>query len=177
VRKPVATTAPYLGPFRSADGESFEVVAAPGGLKLRHVSGEAGLEQTGQDQFLTNAPRFARFALVFEREGGEVRGAWWGAQFFARPGGAFPPAPSPELLRLAGRYDNDSPWLGTMRIVARHNGLWLNGTQPLVPVDGAYRVDADPNGPERIRFDALMDGRPERLNFSGVDFPRRAEPA
>lgn len=79
----------------------------------------------------------------------------------------------PELARLAGTYDSNSPWTGQVTVIARADGLWLDGATPLVRLlDGSFRIGADPNSPERLRFDGDLGGRPLRLNFSGADFIR-----
>ena len=68
------------------------------------------------------------------------------------------------------------PWRGAIRVVARGEGLWLDGAQPLIDLGGGvWRVGADPHGAERVRFDAVVAGRPQRMNFSGVDYLRRPD--
>jgi hypothetical protein len=45
--------------------------------------------------------------------------------------------------------------------------------QPLVlRADGSLRVGDDPGGPEDLRFDAVVDGRPLRAWLSGFPYYR-----
>ena len=47
----------------------------------------------------------------------------------------------------------------------------MNG--PLVALaDGSFRVGEDPDGPERVRFRAVVDGRPAQAVVSGWPFDR-----
>ncbi len=71
---------------------------------------------------------------------------------------------------------NNDPWADSFQVIAREDGLWLDGTEPLVALPGgAYRVGAEAWGCERVRFEAPLDGRPRRLIFSGVDHLRMAD--
>jgi hypothetical protein len=85
------------------------------------------------------------------------------------------PAPSPAAVKaLEGRYDNDSPWLGTFRICARGDKVWADGAGPLQrQPDGTYKFPGADC--ERVTFDAVEDGQAQRLNFSGIDFLRRPD--
>ena len=74
----------------------------------------APLQPWGDDLFRTTHPAFRQFSLLFERSKGAVTGASWGPLSFVRQGSAAVIAPSnPSLAPLAGRYVNDSPWIGT----------------------------------------------------------------
>ena len=73
---------------------------------------------------------------------------------------------------LAGHYQNDSPWYGDMRVVLRKGQLWIDGVQRLVPrADGKFGI-GNPEGPDWVSFESIIDGRAMRLNFSGIVFRR-----
>ena len=62
-------------------------------------------------------------------------------------------------------------------MVARKGRLllvWPTGDEdPLIPLaDGAFRIGEDEYGPERMRFDQVVDGKTLRANMSGCDYYR-----
>jgi D-alanyl-D-alanine carboxypeptidase len=176
-RKPTAvlveSPGDYTGVYTAADGERIEVRRAGQGLELAFGAERSLLEPVGEDALLAHHPRFERYAFFFERMGGRPVAAWWGEREYAAQGsGLRGPAPA-ELRTLAGRYD--AP-LSTTRIVARPTGLFADGTTPLARLpDGSWRVGPDSWTPERLRFDAVLQGRPQRLTASGSDSWRFAE--
>ncbi len=79
-----------------------------------------------------------------------------------------------------GHYRANNPWLSNFRIVQRGGRMILaipgEDEMPLVPMDdGAFRED-DERSPERLRFDAIVDGRALRANLSGCDYYRVPAP-
>ena len=75
-----------------------------------------------------------------------------------------------------GHYYNDSPWYGDARVVYRKGRLYLDGLQPLVDRgDGKFGI-GDPEAPDWIAFESIIDGRAMRLNFSGILFRRMFTP-
>lgn len=85
---------------------------------------------------------------------------------------------------LAGAYVSHQPWTPRFVVEAREDGrLWLvfpggepdgfEAEQPLHPMAGGwYRVGDDRLGPERLRFDTVVDGLARRAWLSGWDFYR-----
>jgi D-alanyl-D-alanine carboxypeptidase len=162
------------GRFHSSDGETLDLVVAGDGLALEQ-SGTRRLLQPGDEgSFMVVGPGEESSALLVRTHDGAVQSVGWGAKLYT-PDGQAPAAPLPrELQRLAGIYDSDDPWNGQHEVVARADGLWLDGVTPLTLLnDGSFRVGHDEWSPDRIRFDGDLDGRPSRLSFSGVDFLRR----
>jgi hypothetical protein len=106
----------------------------------------------------------------------EVRagGANWGPDSYSKSGsGRRVPPSDPALARLAGRYVNDSPWLGTTRVVERGGKLWMGTDIPMVAIgDNLWRVGDERWSPERGRFADMIDGRPQTFLFSGEKFLR-----
>ncbi len=90
--------------------------------------------------------------------------------------------PLPAQVILAGTYRSHNPWTPVFRVEARTDGLWLvfpsppdgfDDEQPLVPMArGWFRVGADRLGPERLRFDTMIDGLAHRAWLSGWDYYR-----
>jgi hypothetical protein len=75
-----------------------------------------------------------------------------------------------------GHYYNDSPWYGDMRIVLRRGQLYIDGVQSLVPRgDGKFGI-GDPEAPDWISFDTIVDGRAMVLSYSGIPFRRMFTP-
>ncbi|HEY3814253.1 MAG TPA: serine hydrolase domain-containing protein [Caulobacteraceae bacterium] len=167
----------FVGDYHAASGDGFSIRARDGGLELVDASGSGRLQLKGDGVFLVKKADWSVHLLVFARKDGQVVGASHGERLFGR-GAAPPPQAIPtEFASKAGRYDNDDPWLGAFRVLARADGLYLDDGTPLVPMGGGvYRMGPDPNGCERLRFDADINGQTNRMNFSGVDFWRKYDP-
>ena len=93
--------------------------------------------------------------------------------------------PTAEQAVVVGSWRSHDPWTPYFRVEARVPDLWLvfpwapdgfEDEQILVPMAGGwYRVGADRRGPERLRFDTVIDGRARRAWLSGWDY-YRADP-
>lgn len=85
--------------------------------------------------------------------------------------------PTPAQAVVAGTYRSHDPWEPVFHVEARNGELWLtfpsepdgfDAEQVLVPMAGGWwRVGADRLGPERMRFDTVIDGRARRAWLSG----------
>jgi D-alanyl-D-alanine carboxypeptidase len=162
------------GRFRCGDGETLELVVSGDGLALEQSGVSRPLQPGDEGSFTVVGPGEESSSLFVRTHDGAVQSVGWGPKLYT-PDGQPPMAPLPrELQRLAGIYDSDDPWNGQHEVVARPDGLWLDGVEPLTLLnDGSFRVGHDDWSPDRIRFDGDLDGRPSRLSFSGVDFIRR----
>ncbi len=90
--------------------------------------------------------------------------------------------PAAEQAVLVGTYRSHDPWIPVFAIEARGPELWLtfpegpdgfDDAQPLLPMArGWFRVGTDRLGPERLRFDTVIDGRARRAWLSGWDYYR-----
>jgi D-alanyl-D-alanine carboxypeptidase len=168
----LANAASYVGRYSGPSGE-FEVLA--GSPLMVSVAGQsAALQPWGGDLFRTTHPTFRRFTLRFERTSGHITGASWGPASYVRAGSAGRPAASdPTLARLAGRFINDSPWIGAATVVERGGKLWIGTETPMVRTgDNLWRVGEDSWSPERASFADFVDGRPQTFIFSGEKFAR-----
>jgi hypothetical protein len=105
-------------------------------------------------------------------------GDWYTNERYTGPT-AFPYPP--EWDRYLGRYRSYSPWMNNFRIVVRKGQLLLQWyglfrrTLTALP-NGSFRVGDEAHSPERLRFDAVVDGQAWRANLSGGDYYRVATP-
>jgi hypothetical protein len=130
------------------------------------------LQNAGDGNFVAAGPGNDTSGLHLDIDKGAVRTVGWRSALYDAGGTASADIPD-SLWRCAGLYDAGNPWIGMMEVVARPDGLWLGGTTPLVSLpDGSFRVGTDSWGPERVRFDNEIDGRAQRMNFSGADLFR-----
>jgi CubicO group peptidase (beta-lactamase class C family) len=162
----------YAGRY-AAGSRSFEVRAARG-LTIVADGREAALEPDSPDLFGTLHPEFRDYSIKFDRAGGAVVAALWGPETFVRQGAPVSaPRGDPPLARLAGRYVNDSPWLGTAVIVERGGKLWVGTDTPMTAVgDNLWRVGEEDWSPERASFANFIAGVPQTFIFSGWEFAR-----
>ncbi len=185
----VPDAAAYAGRYATAvdgDAKRFAVAAVDGGLVLDHGASAVPLSRRWDGDFVVDLPAFDRFALRFGRdEAGRVVEAVHGGDWYAREGTAVAPAAEApkEWAAYVGAYRAHNPWIPFFRVVVRRGELWLifpagepdgfEEEQPLVPLgDGAFRVGEDEAGPERIRFDAVVEGRALRATLSGAAYWR-----
>jgi CubicO group peptidase (beta-lactamase class C family) len=133
------------------------------------------LEPRGEDRFFVDHLDFARFLLRFRRQDGSVVQATHGSTVYTREGSAerLDPKPPREWLAYAGNYRAYNPWLPTFRAVLQGDELILDWPSwgpfdELTPLEnGSFRVGAEEWSPERVRFDAIVDGKALRANLAG----------
>ena len=169
---PLPNAAAFVGRYTGPAG-AFEV--RPGGPLTIVANGRSTpLQYWGGDMFRTLHPGFRKFTLKFERSKGVITGASWGSNSYVRAGsGGTLPASNGELARLAGRYVNDSPWLGAGHVVERGGRLWIGTEVALFKVgDNLWRAGEESWSPERVSFANFIDGRPQTLILSGEKFLR-----
>ncbi|MFT3723344.1 MAG: serine hydrolase domain-containing protein [Hyphomonadaceae bacterium] len=158
----VENPARYAGVYTNAAGDRIEVKAGKDTLTLSHRGAKTRMQDSGGGMFACEAPEFEVTGLMFDMEGEKAVRAWSGdVEYAANPAAGFKPPASPELAALAGRYD------GT-RIYARDGALWRNNREKLIPLpNGDYRPDPEWS-PERVRFDGIFAGRPQRMLSNGA---------
>jgi Beta-lactamase len=89
-----------------------------------------------------------------------------------------PPAPElQEHAALYGRYRSYNPWLPGFWIEQRESGLtaalaWGDDKALTQVGDAEFRLGEEEWSPERLRFDAVVDGRALRANLSGETYYR-----
>lgn len=166
----------FVGTYTAASGESFEIRAdGHNQIAMRHEGRDSRMQSLGGPFFVCANPRFETTGLVFDADGEDIARAWAdGVEFVRGPMRVYQPAPPAELQRFAGIYDSDDRWSGPLWVIARSGKLWLNNAEPLTLLDdGSWRPGSDEWGPERVRFDGFVDGRPTRMLLSGAPFVRR----
>jgi len=174
----VKNAADYVGVYTSTDDRKLEFSAEGDKLILTHKGRKIALERVGGDRFIVKHPAFDLFVLGFVRENQQVTQVIHGPDWYA---GARYTGPRTFEVRkdwegLVGHYHNDSPWYGDTRVVLRKGQLFLEGVQPLVPrSDGKFGI-GDPEAPDWISFESIVDGRAMQLNYSGIKFRRMFTP-
>lgn len=170
----VKNAADYAGTYTSLDGKKLELVAESNKLVLVHANRRVVLERVSGDRFIVKHPDFETFLLGFGRENQQVTQAFHGANWYLgeKYTGSKTFETKKEWEGFVGHYNNDSPWYGDTRVVMRKGQLFVDGVQPLVPRgDGKFGI-GDPEGPDWVNFESIVDGRAMRLNFSGIVFRR-----
>jgi CubicO group peptidase (beta-lactamase class C family) len=170
----VKNAADYAGTYTSLDGKKIELAADGNKLVLVHANRRIVLERAGGDRFIVKHPDFDTYLLGFVRENQQVTQAYYGANWYLgeKYNGPKTFDTKKEWEGFVGHYHNDSPWYGDTRIVMRKGQLFVEGVQPLVPRgDGKFGL-GDPEGPDWMAFETIVDGRAMRLSFSGIIFRR-----
>lgn len=164
-------------PAKSADyAGSYGDFAVTADMAITNARGTAPLEPMASDQFITDHPDFADFALVFGRDSGTVNTVSHGSDRFTRAGHTAPllPPTSPRITARTGRFQSDDPWIGGVTIVARGDKLMMNGTDAMHEIGNDVWRAADPAwSPERLRFGGFVDGKPQLAIISGRILERR----
>jgi CubicO group peptidase (beta-lactamase class C family) len=174
----VKNAADYAGLYKTTDGKQLELVTEGDKLILVHANRRIVLERAGNDRFIVKHPDFDVFVLGFDRENKQVTQAFYGGEWYlgAKYSGPKSFETKKEWEAFAGHYYHDSPWYGDTRIVLRKDQLFFDGVQQLVPRgDGKFGI-GDPEAPDWISFESIVDGRAMRMNFSGIVFRRTFTP-
>ncbi len=174
----VKNAADYAGIYTAPDGKKLELAAEGEKLILVHHNRRIVLERAGGDRFIVKHPDFDRFLLGFVRENQQVTQAFHGPDWYtgAKYTGPKTFETKKDWEAFAGHYNNDSAWYGDTRVVLRNGQLFIDGVQPLIPRgDGKFGL-GDPETPDWISFESIVDGRAMRLNYSGIIFRRAFTP-
>jgi CubicO group peptidase (beta-lactamase class C family) len=160
------------------DTADLTVEAADGRLTLIAGSERIALEPVRvpmiPDAFIADHPDFAIFPLRFGRDatGSVVElahgGDWYATDYFE---GARTFETPPEWAAYTGHYRSWNPWVSNFRIVTRKADLLQVGPsgreQTLHPEGDDFRVGDDPDSPERISFDTIVEGEALRARLAG----------
>lgn len=177
----VTNAAEYAGTYRGEKG-SLEVVAAGNRLFVLHAGERVPLERLGDaDRFVARHRALDRFALMFGRQDPKqplspVVEAAWGGDWYRNANYTGPDSfdHPQEWSGFVGHYRNESPWIGSTRIVIRKGRLWLDGTIPLEADGKLFRLRDNPYNTEWVRFGEVVNGRCMRIRISGSDLWRVA---
>lgn len=168
----------YTGAYTSSV-RLLEVRKVGGSLVLRLGDEQIPLEWRQGDSFFAGSPVMERYLLLFGRHKGKVVEAFHGNDWYtnARYEGKKSFRCRDEWEGLKGHYRSHNPWLTNFRVVARKGSLALvppSGLEePMAPLgENTFRVGADKRSPERIRFDAFLDGEAQVAVLSGCEYAR-----
>jgi D-alanyl-D-alanine carboxypeptidase len=170
----------YHGPRGTLD-----VMADGSRLFVEHGGDRIRLARRPDDRFLAEHPDFELYLLGFERREGAVVAAVHGPDRWIREdrGGAMTSTSNQEdgASIFIGHYRSNNPWTTNFRVVHRDGQLLLiypDGIEEaLVRLrDGHFRVGEDPGCPERLVFDAVVDGHALRATLSGCPYFRTFTP-
>jgi CubicO group peptidase (beta-lactamase class C family) len=176
----VANAADYAGVYTAEGGRQLEFIAQGQQLLLLYQGKRIPLETSGGDIFTVLHPAFERFPLVFGRADAKdlksaVVDAGWGNDWYANSkysGSRTFDFPA-EWKSYLGHYRNESPWIGSMRIVARKGKLLADGVVLLEAGEGGlFHFRDEPQSPEWIRFSDVVNGLAMRMDLSGENMWR-----
>ena len=177
----VANAAEFAGAYRG-EGGSLEVRAEGERLVVVKDGERIPLERLGDpSRFAAPHPKFDRFAFAFGRKNPQdakspVIEVSWGGDWY-RNGNYDGPGKFdyPEGWDgYVGHYRNESPWIGSLRIVVLKGRLTIDGVIPLEADGDLFRLRDNPHNTEWIRFGAPVNGRCMRIRLSGSDLWRVA---
>jgi hypothetical protein len=175
----------HAGTYRDRQGNELVFVARDERLFLLHEGKRVPVETLAVPGLLARHPSFERHPMNFSRPQGRDTGACsevtHGGRCYARDASTLPNEAEPaEWRALLGHYHHDSPWFGTLYVVARKGRLWaITGSGfefPLEAVDRrTFRLADTPASGDWIRFGDVCNGRAAWLSLSGEPFVRVAE--
>jgi CubicO group peptidase (beta-lactamase class C family) len=176
----VKNASDYVGKYESSEGRKFEVVATGGALSLIYQGTRVALESANGDMFIVPHPDFQHFMLIFGRADSKDPAspaveAGSGSNWFTNSKYSGPKTfEYPKVWeKYVGHYRNESPWVGSVRIVLRKDKLMVEGVVPLgVGEDDIFFLQDEENSPEWIRFDDIVNERAMHLKLSGEDLWR-----
>jgi CubicO group peptidase (beta-lactamase class C family) len=175
----VKNAADYAGTFTGPDDRKLLLTSQGDKLMLQHNGESIVLEAAGKDRFIVKHPDFELFTLSFGRDKKDLvveafhGQSWWtNERYVGLKGFPYPTA----WEAFTGHYRSDSPWYGGARVVIRKGRLLLDGEQPLVQIEpGAFQPEGASTA-ERVIFDSPVNGKSNRVNYSGIDFFRTFTP-
>ena len=177
----VANAAGFAGRYRG-DAGTLEVHDEGERLFVVKDGARIPLERLGDpDRFAARHPKFDRFAFAFGRGSSKdasspVVEVSWGGDWYRNDRYAGPDKfDYPRAWDgYVGHYRNESPWIGSLRIVVLKGRLTVDGSMPLEADGDLFRLRDNPYNTEWIRFGELVNGRCMRLRLSGSDLWRVA---
>jgi D-alanyl-D-alanine carboxypeptidase len=177
----VANAAEYAGSYRGGVGR-LEVVADGDRLFVLRGDERVPLERLSDvDRFVARHAALDRFAFVFGRKdpansGSDVVEVSWGGDWYHNEKYSGPDRfDHPKAWNAyVGHYRNESPWIGSVRVVVRKGRLMLDGTLPLDADGDLFRLRDNPFNTEWVRFGEVVNGKCMRIRLSGSDLWRVA---
>jgi hypothetical protein len=165
----------YAATYTSGSGKRIKLVADEAQLAIDSPAGPIVLERSAGDVFLSAAPEWEKFPLVFGRDKGKVVEMAYGSEWFTNTSyeGVRSYAEPKELEPFVGVYQSDSAWAGSVRVVLRKGKLWADGVTLLQPIGNAlFRVGEEPYSPDTAQFCYIVEGKAQLVKFNGADLFR-----
>ncbi len=182
---------PGGGPSGGSGGPSggeLTLASSSGRLLLRAGGIEVALERREPDIFVVPHADWDRFYLRAGRDtAGAVAELFHGPDWHVndRYSGPRESAPRPEWQPFVGHYRSWSVWHPDLRVIDRKGKLLLSAPWvgapacelELVPLGEAlFRVGVDEWRPDRLRFDAVIDGRATSVFYNQAPLYRAFTP-
>ncbi|MBU1159166.1 MAG: beta-lactamase family protein [Candidatus Thermoplasmatota archaeon] len=154
--------------------ETIEFLSRDGRVYLSCEGKEHQAIEIDRGAIYVNAPTKELCAFGLKKRDGRIVGVTHDHSMYQKEGEEIPSnilIPD-EWKAYSGHYRSHNPWLNNFRIVLRDSGLVMiypmGQEEPLTwRDDGSFRIGADPMSPERISFDAIIDGRALIAHISG----------
>jgi hypothetical protein len=172
-----------------AAGGELTLAADDGRLLLAADGVEVALERREPDVFVAPHPALDRFYVQAGRDAsGAVVELFRGPEWYVREGrqgvGAVPP--TSEWLPFLGHYRSWNVFAPDVRVVERRGRLLLSGPSwmegpagemELAPLgEAVFRIGVEEWRPDRLRFDAVVDGRATRVFYNQAPLYRAFTP-
>ena len=174
--------ADYAGTYQEQNGSGKLVVESSGDkLFVTRANGRFPLQPAGAPDVFVVAGGTTHFPRAFARTDAKdpkskvveasLGGEWYTTSAYTGPKQFTAPK---EWHSYVGHYRNENPWLGSIRIVLRKGKLWVDGVTALELNGDRFSLRDEPHSPEYIQFGEIVNGRCQRLKFSGEDMWRMA---
>jgi hypothetical protein len=174
-RKPRTVPDPQhaAGRWVSADGSAFDVAVRGEDLFIASGGVERPLMLQGS-ALVTDHPALAPYWLA--RVEGMPEAVRLGDRLFGKEAPPAAVTTLPKVAALAGSYLNSGAWGGNrITVHALGDRLYAGPAELAEAPDGSWRFTDPGDASERIWFDAVANGRPQRMNVSGSRFTRLAD--
>jgi len=183
----VADAMDFAGTYRSDGSDEVLTVVSEGDRLFLGTKPRVALVPVARDRFAADDPELERFAIRFLRGGNAVTSLHRGPDRFVNDRYHGPTSFDPPAVwsSFVGHYRCWDPWASNFRIFLRGGSLWMDAPddvfdadpdRPLVPLAGrSFRV-GDEHSPDRIAFDAVIDGRATRAIYDCAAFYRTFTP-
>lgn len=169
----------YAGVYGSGRGSLTVASDGSGGLIVTSEGRSGALLSHGKDAFMAELPGFDMFLLRFLRDEGRVTMASYGDRVYLRGRiETSDDAAVPDLVQpFIGHFRSSNPWLTNFRVLYRNGSLWFvpptGDEQELVPLgESEFRIGLDERSPEKLTFDATVNGKAQRADVSGQPYAR-----
>ena len=174
----VKNAADYAGVFTSpGNNRKLEFVAEGNKLLFVNNGRRVAMERLSGDRFLVKQTPFDRFVLLFVRDKLKVTEIFHGPDWYIN--GVYNGPRSFETPKqwegFVGHYFNDSPWYGDTHIILRKGKLYVDNVILAPRDDGKFSI-GEPDGPDWVAFESIVDGRAMVLSYSGIKFRRMFTP-